>query len=184
MKSDTISAIRNGSEAAFEEAYHAFHQKLYAYFLKKTGSASVSEELVQVSFVKLWQFRHTLSDDFPLSLQLFRIAKTSVIDVLRKEARNRVVAVSETRMHNIPAAAAEDLVHDRLLQVKKASQHLPPIRRKIIESRLAGLSNQEIALHLSVSRKTVENQINKAVRDIRKNIDVPLIVISVTLHLW
>ncbi|RFM25717.1 RNA polymerase sigma factor [Deminuibacter soli] len=183
MNSNSISALRDGCESTFEEAYYAFHQKLYAYFVKKTGSVTVSEELVQVTFIKLWQFRSGLNTELPLSVQLFRIAKTSVIDILRKEARNRVVAAIDEEAHNIPVNAADELVHDRLLLVKQGMRHLSPMRRKIIESRLEGLSNHEIAVSLSVSKKTVENQINKAVRDIRKNMDVPLIVISVTLHL-
>lgn len=177
MDSISISAIREGSEAAFEAVYHAFHQKLYAYFLKKTGAEAISKELVQQSFIKLWRFRKNLNEELSLSIQLFRIAKTVAIDLLRKEARNRAVPVDDHFISEIPVAAKEEMLYDKIHLVKNELRHLSPMRRKIMEYRLEGFSNSEIASSMAVSKKTVENQINKAIHDIRKKIDMPLVLI-------
>ncbi len=57
-----INSIRKGDELVFRQAYDLFHEKLYAYFLQKTKSDDISEELVQLTFIKLWRYRHKLND--------------------------------------------------------------------------------------------------------------------------
>jgi RNA polymerase sigma factor (sigma-70 family) len=164
-----INSIRAGDELAFRQAYDLFHEKLYAWFLLKTKSADVSKELVQLTFIKLWRFRNTLNATLSLSRQIFRIAKTSLIDILRQHAVSRTVplqAIEQTDSSSVMVALPAD--DDQLTAVLESLAHLPPMRRRIIRFRLEGLSNKEIADSLSISKKTVENQVNRAVREIRK----------------
>lgn len=82
-------AIRNGNRNAFNGLYQRLHQKLYFYVLKQTSSAYIAEEIVQITFIKLWEYRASLSDAIAIDSQVFRIAKTSLIDLLRKRATER-----------------------------------------------------------------------------------------------
>src|SRR5882757_7598702 len=91
MEVKLTPGIRKGDEAAFLAAYQLYHAKLYGYFLRKTKSVEVSGELVQLAFIKLWRSRGHLRDDLPLSQQLFRIARTTLIDLLRRKAALREV---------------------------------------------------------------------------------------------
>ena len=164
-----VSSIKSGSETAFRQLYQLFHQKLYFYFLQKTRSEDTSEELVQLTFIKLWRFRDSLDPAITLSHQLFRIAKTSFIDTLRKKANNRVVSldiVSHADMMEPPSVLLQE--DNPIAIIQESLSHLPPERRKIMTCRLQGLTNKEIADHFSISKKTVENQVNRAVRDLRK----------------
>src|ERR1700744_680039 len=90
MDTALIISLQNGSEESFKEIYYGYHKKLYFYFLKKTESASLSQDLIQETFIKLWRYRLTLRTDLSVSLQLFRIARTVAIDSLRVNARNRM----------------------------------------------------------------------------------------------
>lgn len=177
-----INSIRAGDELAFRQAYDLFHEKLYTWFLLKTKSAEVSKELVQLTFIKLWRFRSKLNTSLSLSRQLFRIAKTTLIDILRSHASGRTVPLQAVEQANIPEAAATLPVEDHQLNtVLESLVHLPPMRRRIIRFRLEGLSNKEIADSLSISKKTVENQLNRAIREIRKmNEPVSLILLLLT----
>jgi RNA polymerase sigma factor (sigma-70 family) len=178
-----INSIREGDELVFRQAYDLFHEKLYAYFLLKTKSDDISEELVQLTFIKLWRYRHKLNAELPLSWQLFRIAKTSLIDILRSHAANRTVSfqvIEQTDIpEDVPLYPADD---HKLTAMMDSLAHLSPMRRRIIGFRLEGLSNKEIADCLSISKKTVENQINRAVREIRKMNEY--ISLFVLLILW
>ena len=174
-----ITSIRNGDDLAFRQAYDLFHEKLYAYFLHKTKSVDISEELVQLTFIKLWRYRSRLNDTLQISWQIFRIAKTSLIDILRSHAQTRTVSMQSLAYHEIAEEASPPPAEDRQLSALLDSlAHLSPMRRRIISFRLEGLSNKEIADSLSISKKTVENQINRAVREIRKMHEyIPLVIL-------
>lgn len=183
MNSDLvmITDIRSGCEKAFLLVYRQFHEKLYFYFLQKTRSEDVSEELVQLTFIKLWQYRQNLNTQLPISQQLFRIAKTTLIDVLRKKAANRLVSIDMVSPFDVVDEENAPQYEHRLEQVQESLYHLPPMQQKIVTYRLEGMSNKEIAGHMAISKKTVENQVNRAIRQIRKNANISTMLLVVLL---
>ena len=179
-----ITDIRSGCEKAFLLVYRQFHEKLYFYFLQKTRSEDVSEELVQLTYIKLWQYRHNLNPQLPVSQQLFRIAKTTLIDVLRKKAANRLVSIDTLAQLDLPDSATESHDEDQVTLVQESLYHLPPMQRKILAFRLEGLSNKEIAGQMAISKKTVENQVNRAIREIKKNAKITPMLLIILLELY
>ena len=178
-----ISSIQSGSETAFRQVYDTFHQKLYGYFLQKTRSTDLSGELVQLTFIKLWRFRAHLNTDLEVSPQLFRIARTSMIDLLRQKAALRIVSLEVVPQPEIVEEPALLQGDDPLDAIRESISQLPPERRRIITWRLEGLTNSEIAHQLHISKKTVENQLNRALRDIRKfNTEASLVALILTLY--
>jgi RNA polymerase sigma-70 factor (ECF subfamily) len=180
----TIHLLRKDDEGVFEKVFHEYHKKLYFFFLKKTKSSGISEELVQETFIKLWSYRKRLNVSLSLSIQLFRIAKTTLIDLLRREAKSRIRFLSPDELTVLPETQIQPEpvdTHSVIIQLRKALSLLSPTRRKIIEQRLNGMTNQEIASNLSISIKTVENQINKAFHDIRKNICMPSLIMLLAI---
>lgn len=175
MEATLIPGIKDNSETAFLTVYRLYHVKLYGYFLKKTKSVEISQELVQLTFIKLWRSRRHLREDLPVSQQLFRIAMTTLIDLLRSKA-----ALREVSLHNVDqeAMAEEAPAPDnyKITLVRESIAQLSPMRKKIMSFRLEGLTNQEIADTLSISKKTVENQLNRAVREIREMYPLLLLV--------
>lgn len=173
---DQITAIRSGTVTAFEEVYYEFHEKLYFYFLKRTTDADVATELVQLTFIKLWRYRSHLNETLPLSQQLFRIARTTLIDVLRRKAQHRSFPVATDQLPELPDTSRVTQERETLDTVHRAMEHLSPERKKIIQYRINGFSNREIAAHLSISLKTVENQVNRAIKQLKESI-VPLLML-------
>ena len=165
-----IADIRSGTTAAFEDVYYQFHEKLYYYFLKRTTDADVATELVQLTFIKLWRYRTNLSEELPLSQQLFRIARTTLIDVLRRKAQHRSFPVATDQLPELPDNSRAAQERETLNVVNRAMENLSPERKKIIQYRFNGFSNKEIAAHLSISLKTVENQVNRAIKQLRESI--------------
>ncbi|SIT94013.1 RNA polymerase sigma factor [Pontibacter indicus] len=165
---DRLSIRPSPDEAAFEKLFYEYHQKLYFYFRKQAQSEFMAEELVQLTFIKLWRHLDRLSDEVPLSSQIFRIARTTLIDTLRKKAAER-----EALQHvELPGehASTENTVYAYYLQqdIQAAIEQLPPIRKKVFQlSRLQGLSYQDIAQELSISTKTVEDHLTKATKHLK-----------------
>lgn len=153
----------------FQQVYEDAAEKLYFYILGKTRSAYLAEEVTQITFVKLWQYRESLDEQRPLSLQLFRIARTTLIDLVRKQ--NHLSAAMDglkNQQERTGAAIMQVEFNDTHQQLMQAINRLPPVRKKVFEmSRLEGLSYKEIAEALSISVKTVEKHVSQALKDIR-----------------
>jgi RNA polymerase sigma-70 factor (ECF subfamily) len=180
MEIEITKRLLIGCEESFEAVYYSYRDKLYFYFLKRIKDQSVCKDLVQDTFVKLWRYRTSLRTDLSLSLQIFRIAKTSLIDVLKKQAQHRIITVPEQELHTIAEQEREE-ENEHVVYLKREIKALPPIRKKIIEYRLQGLTNQEIADLLAISKRTVENQLNKAFSEIKKNADIPTLLICLII---
>ncbi|MDI3321284.1 RNA polymerase sigma factor [Pinibacter soli] len=167
---DYILAIINGDETAFREVFNGYHEKLYFYIFTKTKSAYLAEEVVQLSFIKLWKYRKSLNPSLAFSTQLYRIATTTLIDLLRKQSLSQdlTVGLEKTDIPSDEDFYANNGAKEMQAQLQTAMLSLPPVRRKVFEmSRMEGLSYKEIAQRLSISTKTVEHHISKALKALR-----------------
>jgi RNA polymerase sigma-70 factor (family 1) len=168
---NTVAAIKQGDEFIFQQVFHEYHQKLYFYVLHKTNSRYLAEEATQLAFIKLWKFRGHLDDGVELSPQLFRIAKTTLIDLLRKQVLDNKLLGKLSVKKVVPATPeAVEKVDEKELNEKilLAIREMPQARRRVFEmSRLQGKSYKEIAAELAVSVKTVENHISLAIKQLR-----------------
>lgn len=166
---ENLYAIKAGCITTFKLVYFQYHPKLYAYLLNKTSSSYIAEEVVQLTFIKLWNNRASISDEFSLDVQLFRIARTTLVDQLRKDVvrSNYINQLEKTITQSYTEQVDE---RDTLKHVTKAIEQLPPARKMVFKlSRFNYLSNNEIAQILAISTKTVENHITLAIKQLRKS---------------
>ncbi|NOU37489.1 MAG: RNA polymerase sigma-70 factor [Ferruginibacter sp.] len=170
-----IQAIQNNNNAAFEKLYAQQHEKLYFYILNKTNSKYIAEEVVQLSFIKLWNYRKSLNPEIAIEAQLFRIAKTVLIDLLRKNntSKKGILHLTE-KIQTKPDDILEDLdTKDLNKNIYTIVENLPPIQKKVFKlSRNEGLSHREIAEKLSLTPKNIENHITKAIKQIKKGLGI------------
>jgi RNA polymerase sigma-70 factor (ECF subfamily) len=166
--------LKDGNELYFRQVFDKYHQKLYFFILYKTKSEYIAEEVVQMAFTKLWQSRQTLREEYTISTQLFRIATTILIDFLRKYNNKDAVTA---RLDVLEMEKGTDSTNEKVSgaelqkRILKAVNDLPPVRRQVFEmSREQGMTYREIAETLSVSSKTVETHIYKALKQIKKHI--------------
>ena len=167
---NVLHHIKKGDIATFKAVYQHYHSKLYFYALKHTQSAYLAEETVQITFIKLWEDRDHLASDIDLSRQIFRIAKCAMIDLLRKESRrHKHTDALADELAGLPAGLSDDpLKKEDLRQVYDTIEQMAPVRKRVFKlSRFEGLAHKEIAEQLSISPKTVENHIGRAIRQLK-----------------
>jgi len=156
------------NQAFFETIYFKNYDRLYTAFLKKTRSDIIAQELTQLAFVKVWEYRHSYSFDLSPELQLNRKAKLVYIDWLRKEAYQRKLA-KKMQAFSIAETPAKNLEISDALHA--AIDQLPPVRKKVFTlAYVEGFSQKEIAESLGISVKTVDAHIQKALKQLRKNL--------------
>ena len=172
----SIKELKAGDEFSFRQVFDQYHQKLYFFILYKTKSEYIAEEVAQMAFTKLWQCRQTLREEYTVSTQLFRIATTILIDFLRKYNNKNAVTA---RLDVLEVEEGVDSTNEKMSgvelqkKISEAVNELPPVRKLVFEmSREQGMSYREIAETLSVSSKTVEAHIYKALKQIKKHISM------------
>ncbi len=164
-----LTAIREGDHGVFLEVYELMHAKLFRFFLKKIFLHDTAKDLTQQCFIRLWQFRHTLSDQHPLEKQIFIIARSLLINHIKKEATQTKLKIAAGKAFVEAIAPLDEELTDKKMRVSAAIETLPPVRRRVIILKtFHGFSNKEIAQQLKISVKTVEDHVTKAFRHIRQ----------------
>jgi RNA polymerase sigma-70 factor (ECF subfamily) len=181
---DLLLQVANGNEQAFKALFDNYHSRLFQYILNLTKSKEAAEELVMDVFTKLWLGRDTLTEIENIDGFLFRIAHNKSIDFLRSAARNRNLSDFIWDRIQVPEHANPDqllMVKEYETKLKEAINLMTPARRRVYQmSREQGLTHQQIAEELNVSKNTVTNQVMEAQRFIRnyllKHVDIIIIM--------
>lgn len=172
IHNDTIKKLREGSHEAFDSLYNMYADSLYGFALLHTKSKTQAEDIVQETFLKLWNMRASLSVEGSFKSLLFTIAKNHVIDVFRQQI-NRPDFEDYIRFcedeNLLDNTAVEKIYYDDFLEkLAIAKQKLTPSQRSIFElSREEGLSNAEIAKISNLSEQTVKNHLSAALKTLR-----------------
>lgn len=176
-----IEAIIQGDEFAFEQAYVEQREKVFAYLLKKTKCPEDARDLMQTVFLRLWKYRRSLSTDYLIEQHIFNIARTVFIDYLRAE--NKKARIEKSLIGHFAASPPQSSIStafDLKGRIGSVLAKMPELRKKVFElHRLEGYSYQEIADQLSISVKSVDNNLTKALRQLRKMV-VALTLLAVS----
>ena len=171
-----IQRLRNGDQTALEEIFRAHYDALFRFTLGLIHSRDDVEDLLQDIFVRIWLNRVKWSPKGSVKAYLFKAARNQAINFTKgKAARGSVDVQDEEELaasSDARADPAEDNDWSELSNiVEKAIAKLPEKRRLVfVLNRQEGLSYSEIADVLSISEKTVENQIAKALRLLRRDL--------------
>lgn len=167
----TVQKIKEGDKKCFHDFYNEYHARLYLYIYKHTRSEWLAEETVQLSFIKIWESRESLSLEYELSTQLFRVAKSILLDLLRKSRVRKTMQLS-SQGEISDSVSLENVAEtkDKLKKVMTVIKSLPPVQQEVFsKSRLEDLSHKEIAKELSISPKTIETHITRAIKRLKKS---------------
>ncbi len=174
MKQDEqlfLEVSTHSDHAAFQELFHRYYAPLCAYAYKIIGNKDDAEDTVAHVFFKVWNKRQGINITSSVKYYLFAITRNRCIDQLKKNKRYQSNAeVQEGYALADKGADIEQTYQLRikLTKVKERISSLPPKCQLIFKlSREEGLKYQEIAEKLSISIKTVETQMTKALKELR-----------------
>lgn len=171
---ELVRRIRAGDERALETVFKAHYAGMASFTQRFVRSADLAEELVQDVFLKLWTKREQLAEIETLRTYLFRAARNTALNYLRRQKLERRWQEEQGVDDDPPAsyAADEETVEQEVaVAVQQAINKLPPRCREIfLLSRDGGLTYAEIARSLEISVKTVETQMGRALKSLRTSL--------------
>lgn len=178
---ETLPAISQGNEKAFEALFREQYAPLCRFALRFTGDHDEAEELVQEVFYQLWENRMKINISITPAGYLFRSVQNRYLNKV-KHLKVRQSYADHQNSRNDHAAPADSEVRSKELekQINSAMDSLPEQCGKVFRlSRNEGLKYSEIAKELGISEKTVENHMGKALRLLRENLReyLPLLLI-------
>lgn len=154
-------------EKKFEKVFRAHFKELHHYAFKILQDAAAAEETVQQVFLKLWERDAQLDIHTSIRSYLYRSVYNECINILKKEQHKaKYQAYQEYNRRDDTYSQQND--RELKQQLHEALQQLPEKSRLVFEmSRFRELKYQEIANELTLSLKTVEAHMSKALKHLR-----------------
>lgn len=129
-----------------------------------------AEDIVQDVFLKVWNSRDNIQTDRPLEGYLYTATTNASLNYLDSLSRLNKFR-KEFRPSTEEKTSQNISLKELQLEVQKALDRLPPKCKVIfVLSRFEELRYKQIAEHLNISVKTVENQMGKALEIMREEL--------------
>ena len=160
--------------SAIDAIYHSYSKKLYSFTFGLLKDHNQSEDLVQDVFVTIWEKRDQINPDLKFENYLFTICYNSARKFFRR--KNIEHKVKEYLLRNSPVSIPETanaVIYNELMEmVETAVEKLPPRRKLVYKlSRQEYMQIKEIAESLSISSRTAECHLYKALSFIKQELD-------------
>ena len=163
-----IRKLAEGDARAFEVLHRTFFPKVHQFSLMLLKNAQDADDVCQIIFMKVWLRRARLLEVASLDSYLFMLSKNSILDYLssRKMKNDDLNKILE----GVDAVTPHDnlVANDTQLLIEMVVENMPEQRQTIYRmNREQHLKNEEIASRLGIQKKTVENHLNLALKDIK-----------------
>lgn len=166
-----IGELRQNNAEAFIELYNRYHAKMYSWLIRFVKLPDLAEDIIQDTFLKIWEIRHRLNPAQSFPAYLYRISRNKAVKLLKKisldETLRKQVLIRFEMESDDPEKRLRWLQYQRLLE--NAINRLPAQRRKVFKlCRQSNKTYDEVANELGISRNTVKEHMMKAMQDIRQ----------------
>lgn len=173
METELAKKIKTGNTCAFDGLLELYTTRVFKFAYSILKSREDSEEVVQDTFLKIWEMRHTIDLNKSFKAWVFTIAYNNVMTRFRvrlKEKKYRdYILQSASENYDLEQIIISD---DLLNHIQKIIQKLPPRRKQIfILRKVNNLTYKDISEKLGISMKTVENNINLAIKFVKRQIE-------------
>jgi RNA polymerase sigma-70 factor (family 1) len=182
-----VTKLRNNDVEAFDFLYHQYSNKLFRFAFSLLKNEEDACEIVQETFFRIWEKRNKIDSSKSFKSFLFSVSYHLIIDQLREKLKDQEFRNSLEKHFNKQVNLQENRIDYNTLEIEitKAVDELPEKRKHIYRlSREHGFSHKEIAGQLGVKPKTVENQINLALKHIKTRLGKDILPVLLFISLY
>lgn len=172
---EVVRLLKQSDEGAFNILFRFYDTRLYHFAYSYLRSTEESKEIVQETFIRIWERREGIDIEQSFSGFLFTVAQRMVLNRLRRQKTEN--HYKQSLLKNEPQSVAETENKVISSELEKAKQdalfELPPRRKMIFEMiREQGMTYKEVAEKLNISIKTVEAQMAEAMKHLRARLSL------------
>jgi len=170
VEKDLLVRLKSGDQMAFKQIYDSYAGRIYGRLLRLSKSELLADELLQDTFVKLWEKRHQIDYELSCKAWLYKVAENELYSFYRKVARDKKLQEHiMATFTEIYAHTEEDIfLRETTDLLNRAMDKLPPQGRQVFTlCKIEGKSYEEAAVKLGISPFTVSNHLVRANKSVR-----------------
>lgn len=170
--SELLQSLTEGSFPAFEKLYNLYSGKLYNFMMRiSSGNQYMAEEVVQQTFIRIWEVREKIDPAENFISYLCTIARNMSMNMYQHQTVEYIYTEYLLKSSSERDCQTEENTDLRFLNdyIDSLAEELPPSRKRIfLLSKRQGYTNKEIAAMLDISESTVATQLSLAVKFMRE----------------
>jgi len=167
--------IQRGDRDAFRNMFRAYYSGLCAFAADYVGSMDRARDVVQEVFLTIWKRRADWTLRGSLKSYLYQAVRNRALNATRdRDTRHRAYEAHQRRRSRTVRRTAADRAHYHQLSdaLDQAIDQLPPRRRMVfLLHRKHDFTYAQIAQIMDITRKTVENQMGRALKFLRQRLN-------------
>ena len=166
--------LKDGSFQAFERLYNMYSGKLYNFIMRlSSGNQYMAEEVVQSTFIRIWEVREKVDTNASFISFLCTIAKNLLMNMYQRQTVEYVYNEYLLKSGLDHYSQTQDTIDLHFLNdyIDSLAEELPAQRKKVfILSKRQNYTNKEIAEMMGISESTVATQLSLAVKFMREQL--------------
>jgi RNA polymerase sigma-70 factor (ECF subfamily) len=169
----------DNDQMAFQEIYMRYGDQMFRLAFQKTNNKEAAEDIVQITFVKLWARRVSLKINNSLKAYLYTSLKNNVITYYLRQLSKTTVSLDQIQVDLLLTDTTRECIDfsETLALYNQSLEELPDKCREVFVLSRNGYSLKEIAKIQNISPKTAEVHITKALRYLRKRMNGNILLV-------
>lgn len=172
-----VRRAQRGDARAFSALFSALHPLVYGYLAARVRVRADAEDLTAVTLHRFVERLERFdADRGGVRAWVMTIARNTLIDHMRKQARQDVAPLTDVEEHLADARFAPDArdVDPRLQQIRDALTEYPSTTREMFALRYGdGLTITEVAAVLDMSEAAAKQRFSRTLRALRRKLENP-----------
>lgn len=170
--SELAIRIKNGDHQAFKDFFERYNTFLLNFLMKRGTSKEAAKDLVQQAFVMIWEKKSSIDENKSLRSYLFGIAYTRMLNLFRDHNKFSAEVdpenVESTYIQHPEIEEQQEKSKQICNIIEQAISSMPKKRQEVFRMCfIQEFTYQETAEVLKVSKKTIENHMALALKDLR-----------------
>ncbi len=168
-----LKEISGGSSLAFNKMFELYRAKMLAFVNSIVHSAAVAEEIVQETFMVIWQNKDKLVYIEHPRNYIYTIARNKTYDYLAKVSRTEKTINNAWINTSMSSNNIDDHINlkESTLLISKVLHTLSPQKQSIFKmSRYDYMSHDEIAQSVGLSKSRVKNIIVEVLKHLKYHV--------------
>lgn len=185
--------FKEGDEKAFEKVFKSEYNRIVGFCQQFVGDRHKAQNVAQEAFVKLWLNKEKIDTVNGIRSFLYTASKTGCLNLIRhqkvvsKYSDKQLQAKEGDLFRETLESFNFDVLELTELEnlINQSIQELPEKCRLVFTmSRMEGKKNSEIADELSITVKSVEANITRALKTLREKLSeyLPAILVNVIMQ--
>ncbi|MDR6782820.1 RNA polymerase sigma-70 factor (ECF subfamily) [Pedobacter africanus] len=162
--------VKSDKHRAFKLVFEAYWHALYKQAYKRVQCADMAKDLVQDSFLSLWNKIDLLDSEGSVLAYLYAVLRNKILKLYEKDEVRARYAISVSALETPSDLHAQNTLIEKELKalIEKEVASMPPRMREIyLLKKEEELSVKQIAVNLSLSEQTIKNQLQTAYQRLR-----------------